>query len=239
MKLAVALAAALLLAACGGGEKGPSAAEYIAGADRLCLRAQERVETLSDDFQNLDDVKLFATNAAKIGDALQTDLKALEVPEELRERVDEFNGVFANGLRLIRRLGKAAEDGDTDRIGQLGEEIDDQDKRLERVARSVGYKECGIPDEDEQDAAAAVSDPTLVDEDPPAQDGTGAGAGAEAASVGGLSRDEIIGLEDESVAFTAINDIASLEEDSDPRPVESASFEMDDEFEILEISERA
>ncbi|MFP5327623.1 MAG: hypothetical protein ACLGHT_09080, partial [Acidimicrobiia bacterium] len=55
---------ALLAAACGEEDKGPSAAEYIAAADRLCLRAQERIEELDDHFEDFDDVKRFAANAA-------------------------------------------------------------------------------------------------------------------------------------------------------------------------------
>lgn len=236
-----AAALALLAAACGEKDSGPSAAEYIAAADRLCVRAQERVEELDDDFQNFDDVKRFAANAAKIGDALLTDLGALEVPEDLEEQVDEFSGAFRSGLRLIRQLGKAAEDEDTDRIEELAEEVEDQDKRLEKLAKDIGYKQCGIPDEDEEDDATAddassddaTEDTAADDEEVAADDDV---VDDEAAEDPPVTLDDIqTALEDEGIEFLATDDVATLEEDSDPPPVESAAFETDDGSAVFEI----
>lgn len=238
--VAGAVVLALVVTACGKEDSGPSAAEYIAAADRLCIRAQERVEELDDDFQNFDDVKRFASNAAKIGDALLTDLGALEVPEDLEEQVDEFNGAFKSGLRLIRQLGKAAEDEDADRIEELAEEVEDQDERLEDLAKDIGYKECGIPDEDDADADADADAEDPADEDAAGDDD---GAGDEVAAGDDADGDEPpvdldeiqTALEDAGVEFLATDDVASLEEDSDPPPVESAAFETDDESAIFEI----
>lgn len=223
----------LVVTACGKEDSGPLAAEYLAAADRLCVRAQERVEELDDDFQNFDEVKRFAANAAKVGDALLTDLGALEVPEDLEEQVDEFNGAFKSGLRLIRQLGKAAEDEDADRIEELAEEVEDQDERLEDLAKDIGFKECGIPDEDEDDADADADaeDPTADD----AADEVAAGDDADGDEPP-VDLDEIqTALEDAGVEFLATDDVASLEEDSDPPPVESAAFETDDESAVFEI----
>jgi hypothetical protein len=240
--VAGAAAIALLAVGCGKEESGPSAAEYTAAADRLCLRAQERVEELDDDFQDFDDVKLFAANAAKIGDALLTDLKNLEVPDELAEKVDEFNGEFTNGMRLIRRLGKAAEDEDEGRIEEIAEEVEDQDKRLEALAEDIGYEECGIPDEDEdEDEDAAADDP--AEEEPadeePADDvdaGDDDDADEAAADEPPVTLDDIQdALEAEGIEFLATDDVASLEQDSDPPPFESAAFETDDGSAIFEI----
>lgn len=232
------LALALLAAACGKEDSGPTAAEYIAAADKLCLRAQDRVDDLNDDFQDFDDVKRFAANAAKIGDALLTDLKALEVPEDLTEKVDEFNGEFTNGMRLIRRLGKAAEDQDADRIEELAEEVEDQDERLEKVGQEIGYKECGISDEEDEDEEPAadedpaedIDDETGDDIADPAEDEE------EAAEEPPVTLDDIqTALEDEGIEFLATDDVASLEEDSDPPPFESAAFETDDGSAVFEI----
>ena len=244
--VAGAVALALLTAACGEKDSGPSAADYIAAADRLCVRAQERVEELDDDFQNFDDVKRFASNAAKIGDALLTDLGALEVPEDLEDQVDEFNGEFKSGLRLIRQLGKAAEDEDTDRIEEIAEEVEDQDKRLEELATDIGYEECGIPDEDEDEASAddPAEDEDAADEDI-ADEPSGEEQSADDEAAGG---DDVVGedppvdlddiqtaLEDGGVEFLATDDVATLEEDSDPPPFESAAFETDDGSAVFEI----
>ena len=233
--IAGASALALLAVACGEKESGPSAAEYIAAADRLCVRAEERFDELDDDFQDFSDVKRFAANAAKIGDALLTDLRNLEVPDDLEEKVDEFNAEFANGMRLVRRLGKAAEDEDTGRIEELVEEVEEQDKRLETLGRDIGYEECGIADEDDEDADPAEDEPAEEEEE---QDAEEAAADDDVASEEPpVGLDDIeTALEDEGVEFLAIDDIASLEEGSDPPPVESAAYETDDgsaEFEIL------
>lgn len=245
-RVAAGLAAlALLAGACGKEDSGPTAAEYIVAADKLCLRAQERVDGLNDDFGNFDDVKRFAANAAKIGDALLTDLKALEVPEDLTEKVDEFNGEFTNGMRLIRRLGKAAEDQDANRIEELAEEVEDQDQRLEKIGEDIGYKECGISDEEDKDEEPAA------DEDPAEEgaaaedvgDGTGddtagdpSGDDEEVAEEPPVTLDDIqTALEDKGIEFLATDDVASLEEDSDPPPVESAAFETDDGSAVFDI----
>ena len=238
--VACAAALALLATACGKEETGPSAAEYIAAADRLCLRAQERVDELDDDFQDFNDVKRFAANAAKIGDALLTDLKNLEVPEELAEQVDEFNGEFTNGMRLIRRLGKAAEDEDTGRIEEIVEEVEDQDKRLESLAKDIGYEECGIADEPEEDEDAADDSASADDEaveDGDDDDAVDDDAADEAAAdEPPVTLDDIqTALEAEGVEFLATDDVATLEEDSDPPPFESAAFETDDGSAIFEI----
>ena len=241
------IALLLFAVACGKEEKGPSAAEYIASADKLCLRAQERIEELNDDFEDFDDVKRFAANAAKIGDALLTDLKALEVPEDLAEKVDEFNGEFTNGMRLVRRLGKAAEDEDAERIEEIAEEVEDQDERLEGIAQDIGYKECGIPDEDEEEEEDAAADEDAGDEDPATDDSAGddtagddtgddEGAEEDVAEEPPVDLDDIqTALEDAGIEFLATDDVASLEEDSDPPPVESAAFETDDGEAIFEI----
>ena len=242
-----AVALVLLVGACGEEDKGPSAAEYIAAADRLCLRAQERVEDLDDDFQDFDDVKRFATNAAKIGNALMTDLQALEVPDDLTEDVDDFNAEFTKGLRLIRQLGKAAEDENTTRIEELADEVDEQDKKLEPIARKIGYEECGIPDEDEEEDSDSGADAPADDEaaaddttDDTAED-TGDDSGDDSGDDAGddeppVNLDEIqTALEDAGVEFLATDDVASLEEDSDPPPFESAAFETDDGSAIFEI----
>lgn len=242
LRAVAAVLVAAIAAACGGEEEGPSAAEYIAAADRLCLRAQERVEELDDDFQDFEDVKRFATNAARIGDAMLTDLKNLEAPEELEEGVDEFNGEFSNGLRLIRRLGQAAEDEDSTRIEELAEEIEDQDKKVEKVAQSIGYKQCGIPDEDEdepsnEDAAGGDSGDSGDSGDDASEEPAGDDvADDEAAAEPPVTLDDIQdALEDEGIEFLATDDVASLEEDSDPPPFESAAFETDDGSAIFEI----
>ena len=249
---AIAAALALLATACGKEETGPSAAEYVAAADRLCLRAQERVDELDDDFQDFDDVKRFAANAAKVGDALLTDLNNLEVPEELAEKVDEFNGEFTSGMRLVRRLGKAAEDAGSappedlekhsERVEEIVEEIEDQDKRLEALANDIGYEECGIPDEEDEDAAAddSADDGDSAD-DEAATDDDEAAAGDDAADEAAADEPPVTlddiqdALEAEGVEFLATDDVASLEEDSDPLPFESAAFETDDGSAIFEI----
>ena len=252
--MAGAAALALLATGCGKEESGPSAAEHIAAADRLCLRAQERVDELDDDFEDFDDVKRFAANAAKVGDALLTDLNNLEVPEELAEQVDEFNAEFTSGMRLVRRLGKAAEDAgaappedlqkQSERVEEIVEEIEDQDKRLEALAKDIGYEECGIPDEEDEDAAAddsAADDDADSADDEAATDDDEAAAGDDpadeaAADEPPVTLDDIqTALEAEGVEFLATDDVASLEQDSDPLPFESAAFETDDGSAIFEI----
>lgn len=223
---AVALAGTMvLLAACGGGESGPTKAEFITAADKVCDKANEKIDVIQKrDVEDFADIKKLTTDAAKIGDAMLKDLRAIEVPKSEEEDIEEVFGGIEKQVRVIRQLGKAAEDEDQDKIDEIIEEGDDLDSDIEKSAKKYGFTSCGVEtDEDEdEDASSSSSD----DEEAAADDSLPSGS---------LEIDEVEEILGESVEFTAAGR-STLAKESDPKPRDAKAYETEDgsaTFELL------
>lgn len=232
---AVALAGTMvLLAACGGGESGPTKAEFITAADKICDKADKKLDVILErDVEDFSDMKRLTTDAGRIGDALLKDLRAIEVPKGEEEDVEEVFGGIEKQVRVIRQLGKAAEDEDQDKIDEIIEEGDDLEADVEKSAKRYGFKTCGVDDEDDKDDAKADGksgssddEKAAADEEPAADDGLPAGS---------LEIDEVEEILSESVEFTAAGR-STLAKGSDPTTRDAKAYETEDgsaTFELL------
>ncbi len=223
---AVALAGTMvLLAACGGGESGPTKAEFITSADKICDKADEKLDVILErDIDDFSAMKKLTTDAGRIGDALLKDLRAIEVPEGDEEDVEEVLGGIEKQVRVVRQLGKAAEDEDQDKIDEIIEEGDDLEADVEKSAKSYGFKTCGVDDED--DAKADDKSSSSDDEEAAADDSLPSGS---------LEIDEVEEILGESVEFTAAGR-STLAKESDPTPRDAKAYETEDgsaTFELL------
>lgn len=162
----MALGVAMLFAACGGGDDGPTKEEFIASADELCEKADEKLDPIIErEIEDFDDAKKLSTDAAKVGDALLKDLRALEVPKGDEEEVEAVFGGIEKQVRTIRQMGKAAEDEDSDRIDEILEEGDDISEDTQKDAEDYGFETCGIDDEDEDDDSGSSRSSSSDDEE--------------------------------------------------------------------------
>ena len=68
------------------------------------------------------------------------------VPDEDREKFEEFVDALDEGVQKLDDLGEAAQQRDTARLQQLGQEFEELDNRSEQAARDYGLKKCAEDD---------------------------------------------------------------------------------------------
>jgi hypothetical protein len=156
-------AVAVGLAACGGSDDeaattapptesaAPSAAEYVADADALCSRAvsgTEVNESLTELRKIPETSPEFPERAAAhfrlvrdVALDAREDLAAIEPPEALRPRVEDFLSVNDEAIEELRGLIAALESGETspDSVNAYIDKLAEAD----RLAQAIGYEVCG------------------------------------------------------------------------------------------------
>ena len=131
----------LVLAGCGG-DDGPSREDYIADADALCERLNERVEDVNQtEPTNLAQLRQFLDEGLEVTREGIEELEELEPPEEIENDVDDF----LDSARDQERVLEDARDAPSFEEGAqiLREELPPvvQDRR--DAADEIGFEECG------------------------------------------------------------------------------------------------
>lgn len=135
----------VVLAACGGGNKQLSAAEYRAQAKKICTTADKETGAVKEPTR--------ATNAAivdyfrqllKANERATQRFKELDPPDELEKAHDDYTSVNSQGAdevnKLIAELGKG---GDARKVLQGAQRrLQELGKRADEAARRLGVPEC-------------------------------------------------------------------------------------------------
>ena len=147
--LAVALAAAFGLAACGGGDR-LSKTDYVKQADATCRKYEKRLQPLERELTETQSPQA----AAKVIDRAipvvregVDELRDLKPPEDLEGRVDEWLDLNEKNTETLEKLRDAAKAGDEQKISELAREADENEKRGDWIAREIGLKDCAENDE--------------------------------------------------------------------------------------------
>jgi hypothetical protein len=151
MRYAPALAAAVLLAGCGGGHKSPSRAQFIARADRICADtnaqypAIERtlksvLGTSSPDLQAGADALV---RARRLGERGLARLRALLVPHGDEARISSMWAAVEDEVAAIGRLANGVRRNDPKLATPAQTDILTAAQRYKDIASGYGFRECG------------------------------------------------------------------------------------------------
>ncbi len=143
-RLALAVAAVALAAACGGEDDSVrlSRAEFVEQADAICADADGQIAALGEP-TSLGELAEYGAEAIAINEEAFAALRALDAPEELQAQLDEAYGLLERQIELSRELVAAAEAGESDQVNAVGTEIGQVNDRADAIARDIGLRECG------------------------------------------------------------------------------------------------
>jgi hypothetical protein len=139
-----------VLAACGG-DDGPSKDEIVEDANQICEDANEELEPLEADVDpsDLNSLADFAARAQEIIEDGVQDLEELDPPEDDREAFDDFIQVSEDQVDKAGELEDAARAGDSARVQEIADELDELNDRANDAAREYGLDECVDEDDEE------------------------------------------------------------------------------------------
>jgi hypothetical protein len=139
---AALLALTLALAAgCDGDDSDPTA-DFRKRADRICLRSGLRPKAIPND--NAQAARQLAEEA-ELRTGVIEKLRALDVPDELREDFARFLALserVAGGLRDMSAAARADEDA---RLGELGRRTTIAEDQRQRLGERMKFRRCGRP----------------------------------------------------------------------------------------------
>ena len=135
--------AALALAGCGDDDDGgPSREDFIAEADALCERLNERVEQVNQTQPtNLEELREVLDEGLEVTDEGLEEFEQLEPPEEIEDEVDEF-------LDEAREQREVLEDArEADSVVEGAQILRDRLPAIRETRRDladeIGFEECG------------------------------------------------------------------------------------------------
>lgn len=152
----ITVTAAMVLGACGGGER-LSKAEYIAKGDALCKKSDDAIDPKFDaifaDFPNVDMAKAKAEfpKITAAFDDFRADFEDLEGPEADEKQIDALHADLVKLDGVLDKAGAAAQKGDEEAFKKTLFDafplFDETDER----ARAYGFKVCGAEDDEEEE----------------------------------------------------------------------------------------
>ncbi|HUR18048.1 MAG TPA: hypothetical protein VMZ51_03805 [Acidimicrobiales bacterium] len=154
--IAVSLAAAMVLAACGSDEE-LSKAEYIAKGDALCKAIDEEGDPTFDKiFAEFPDVDMAVAKSElpKVAEATEkfvADFTDLEGPEADAAVIEKINARVKKLGTTISTAAEHAKAGDEEKFKETFFENFDEFEALDKASRDYGFKVCGEEDEDEDE----------------------------------------------------------------------------------------
>jgi hypothetical protein len=137
---------------------GPSLAEYIRGADRICRRAQLAIARRGSEYRDL--AKAFSRGKISREEFLQrggeltersgeiaqravADLKELPPPTSRREAIEAYLQGATTQADILAAQGRASQQGRNDEIAKLNRRIAQAGQKTRSAARRVGFRICG------------------------------------------------------------------------------------------------
>ena len=148
MKLALAVSVVVLAVApttaCGGGDDGSlSAEEFRDRAEAVCRDVEEADVPPPSDASDFD---RFVDESADVIEGSADEFHALEPPEELQERWDEYLELIDRAVSMFKDLLAEVEGASPDEIAQLGSQFQAEFEELEirghEIERELGLDEC-------------------------------------------------------------------------------------------------
>lgn len=140
----IAVALAVALAGCGGDGGGGnelSKAEWVAQADTICKRVNDRLEQTEQPKTMSELVTVLDQGLEDVNGAI-ADLRALEPPEDIEPEVDQWLAKVEEAATEIEKARDAAKAQNEERLSaalERGTRVNDEGNRR---AREIGLKEC-------------------------------------------------------------------------------------------------
>ena len=162
-----AVSAALIAAACAGGEEALSAAEWVERANAICSDAAREgemaLETFGDKAQAADVIECLLPIARQA----EADLRALEPPAELEKDVRRWLQIRAAQIRGLNEFLAKAKEGDEAALFALGFVYESFEKDHDKLANKLGVTEC--VDEDLVEGGPTLTLPSFPETLSPAE----------------------------------------------------------------------
>jgi hypothetical protein len=158
------LAAALLAAGCGGSDSDESGqttpadkpaatkAEFIKAADEICGDYDDRIAPIEDKFERLENTQEWEAAADLLHEAAditaegQDQIEALDPPPADAETIRKYLQTTGDGVALVRQLGDAFDDHDTETAQTLSTQAQKVAAKAHGIAQGYGFTECGSDD---------------------------------------------------------------------------------------------
>ena len=129
-------------AACGGSDDRLSREELIEQGDAICSEYDSRVDEIEDP-ENSDDVARCVDEVKPVIEEGTDKLDELTPPEELEDDYDEWIELARAQVAAADDMKAAAAEGDDARVEEIVSDLRDNDAEANRLAQSIGFKECG------------------------------------------------------------------------------------------------
>jgi hypothetical protein len=156
-------ATALVAAACGGGDSGPSDDDFRADLARICTDFKADTEDVDQpDGSDAGDFEAFAQDVRDVFDNVKSDLADLEAPDDLSDDYDKFKGLVDDEIDELDDLEKAGRDEDADAINAIAENISDIQDEARGVADDLDVDECKPSEPATEDTTPEAADSTAA-----------------------------------------------------------------------------
>ena len=139
--LAAVAALALFLAGCDGDDSDPKA-DFLAQADRICLRSGLRPKAVPKD--NAQAAELLS-DEARLRAAVHEKLRALEPPGELRRDYARFLELTDDVAGALRKMAGVARRDESVSLAELARETTIVENERQRLGEKIGFRRCGRP----------------------------------------------------------------------------------------------
>jgi hypothetical protein len=146
--------AALIAASCGGGgESGPTEAEFLRELEKICAATTRAADDIDvPDIEDPEDFEAFAQDVSEVVQKAKADIEALEVPDEpedLAGNVDKLKKNIDDHIEALADLERAGKDEDVDDIVEAAEDIGEIQEDRGEIADDLNADDCK-PEEREE-----------------------------------------------------------------------------------------
>jgi hypothetical protein len=144
--IAAVIAAALLLPACGGDDKSSSGGDqltkdqFVQQANAICKDASTNLAKLTRP-SSMSGLKAYAAEALPLAQQLQSKLKGLNPPSNLKSGFDDALTDLDGGVTQIAALRDAASSGDLNKVKDVALKL--KASKFGSKAAQLGLTECG------------------------------------------------------------------------------------------------
>ena len=136
------VSAALVAAACGGdGGDRLSREELVSEADTICAEYEGELDRLAAP-ESIEDFQRLVQDARPIVEGGIEELRALEPPEELEEQYEEWISRNEENLDAIDELEAAVTERDEQRVQEVIQELDRNEREADELAADIGLDDC-------------------------------------------------------------------------------------------------
>lgn len=133
---------ALALAACG--DSKPSRADFVLKADALCAQTN-KANPQPPQPTTAQEAASQAAREVRVRSALDVKLRALKVPDEVKQEFESYNAQTVKLIALLRQQEAAAKANNESRFTSLGQQFNKIAQARGATATKIGFKVCGQP----------------------------------------------------------------------------------------------